>query len=69
MADHMWDHRKSEVKKSKAGKRLLLERLINYGVYRKDKKKIPLAAVKKNWNLLVLEPKRKKLFKRLIWGT
>lgn len=69
MSDHVWDYKSSILKKSKKGQLLLLERLINYGIYRKDKKKIPLNRVKKNWGMLSLEPKRKKLFRHLIWGA
>ena len=64
----IWDYNPKELQKTKSGKRLLLERLINYGVYRKDKKKIPLQKVKEEWNHLSLEPKRKRFLKRLIWG-
>lgn len=69
MNSHVWDYQSKVLTKSKRGRLLLLERLINYGVYMKGKKKIPLHEVKKNWNMLSLEPKRKKLLHRFIWGA
>jgi len=69
MSGHIWDYNSNTLKKSKHGQLLLLERLINYGIYLKSKKKIPLHTVKKNWDILSIEPKRKKLFHHLIWGT
>ncbi len=69
MNDNIWDYRSNTLKKSSRGQLFLLERLINYGIYLKGKKKIPLNKVKKNWNSLSIEPKRKKLFHHLIWGT
>lgn len=65
---HAWDYDLNKLKKSKWGKLLLLERQINYGMYISDKDKIKLSEVKKNWNKLNLEPKRKRLFELLIWG-
>ncbi len=69
MNDHIWDYNSRDLKKSKQGQLLILERMINYGIYPKDNKKIPLNIVKKNWNVLSIEPKRKKLLFRLIWGA
>jgi len=69
MNDHIWDYNRKDLRKSKRGQILLLERLINYGIYLKGKKKISLKKVKKNWNILSIDPKRKKLFHHLIWGT
>jgi hypothetical protein len=68
MNQSVWDYDQKKLKKSKSGKAKLLERLINFGIYKSDKQKISLASVKKNWNSLLLEPKRKKLLKLLIWG-
>lgn len=68
MAYHVWDYDIKELKKSKWGKLLLLERQINYGMYLQDKDKIKLSEVKKYWRELNLEPKRKRLFEFLIWG-
>ena len=65
---HSWDYDLNKLKKSQWGRLLLLERQINYGMYISDQDKIKLSQVKKNWNKLNLEPKRKKLFQLLIWG-
>lgn len=46
MSLHIWDYNTHDLKKSKSGRLLLLERLINFGIYRTDKKKIPLKMVK-----------------------
>lgn len=65
---HVWDYDEKELKKTEKGRIFLLERLINYGVYMGDKKKIDLNEVKKNWDKLHLDPDRKRLFQFLIWG-
>jgi len=65
---HLWDYDVKELKKSKRWRLLLLERQINYGVYRDDTEKINLRQVKENWNKLDIEPKRRKLLRLLIWG-
>lgn len=62
----VWDYDKEELKKSEAGRILLLERAINYG--RTSGEKIKLKEVKKYWNKLHLLPLRKRLFQLLIWG-
>lgn len=53
---------------SKLGKNLLtiwkLNQLINYGL---NGEKIDLKLVKKYWNKLTLDPKRKKFLALLIW--
>lgn len=64
----IWDYDEKELKKTKSGKRLILERMINNGVYLKDKQKIPLLEVKKNWHKLRIERKRRKFLQYLIWG-
>lgn len=64
----VWDYDVKKLKKSKAGRLLLLERMINYGLYRSDKEKISLTEVKRNWNRLSLGPSKKRLFEFLIWG-
>lgn len=61
----LWDYREKDLKKSASGRRLILERMINYGPGRR---KISLKEVKKNWNLLDIDPLRRRLFKLLIWG-
>lgn len=63
----VWDYDIKKLKKSKLGRLLLLERQINYGVYPSDKEKISLSQVKRNWQKLKIEPKRRRLFKLLIW--
>lgn len=62
----IWDYDINELKKSKSGRLLILERQINYGV--KGEEKISLSEVKKNWSKLHLDPLKKKLMKLLIWG-
>lgn len=64
---HVWDYDIKELKKSEYGRRLLLERQINYGIYLSDKEKIKLSEVKKNWNKLNIDPNRRRLLKLLIW--
>ncbi len=66
--DNIWDYDVNKLKKSEWGKKLILERQINYGIYRSSKKKISLKAVKKYWNQLEIEPKRRRFLKFLIWG-
>ena len=64
---NVWDYNVKDLKKSKRGRLLLLERQINYGVYSGDKDKIDLNSVKENWNVLNIEPKRRRLLRLLIW--
>lgn len=64
----LWDYNKKDLEKTKSGRLFLLERMINYGLYRSDKDKVKLSAVKKNWKKLKLTPPKKRLFKFLIWG-
>lgn len=63
----IWDYDVNKLKKTEAGRILILERQINYGVDKGEK--IKLSLVKKYWNKLQLDPLRKKLFKLLIWGN
>lgn len=62
----IWDYKKGELRKTKSGKILLLQRAINYGPEKGEK--ISLAQVKKYWNKLTLFPLRKRLLELLIWG-
>lgn len=62
---HIWDYDIEELKKTESGRRLILERMINYG---SEGEKISLSEVKKNWDKLELFPLRKRLFELLIWG-
>lgn len=64
---HVWDYDVEELKKTRSGRLLLLERQINFGIV--DGEKINIVEVKKNWHQLNLEPKRKRLFELLIWGS
>lgn len=61
----LWDYDIKDLKKSKRGKILILERLINYGP---DGKKIKLSDVKKYWDKLELFQLQKRLLELLIWG-
>jgi hypothetical protein len=65
---NIWDYDEKELKKTKSGKLLILERQINYGFARGDKEKIDLNEVKKNWDKLNLFPPQRRLMELLIWG-
>ena len=65
---NIWDYDIKELRKTRSGRLLILERMINYGVYESDKERISLSQVKKNWDQLDIEPDRKKLFELLIWN-
>ncbi|MFN4212389.1 MAG: hypothetical protein ACK4FL_00250 [Microgenomates group bacterium] len=65
---YFWDYDVSELKKTKEGRIKILERMINYGVYLKDKEKIPLSQVKKYWERLKIDPGRRNFLKFVIWG-
>jgi hypothetical protein len=62
----VWDYNKSELVKTKSGRILLLERMINFGP--EENEKISLSKAKKYWDKLNLFPKRKRLMELLIWG-
>lgn len=62
----IWDYDIDELKKTKSGRLLILERMINYGPDKGEK--IPLKEVKKNWDKLHLDPPNKRLMELLIWG-
>lgn len=64
----IWDYDINELKKTKSGRLLILERQINYGIYPSDKEKISLKEVKNHWEELNIEPLRRRLFELLIWG-
>lgn len=63
----IWDYDINELKKSKRGRLLILERMINYGV--DGKEKIPLKEVKKHWHELQIDPNRRRLLRLWIWGN
>lgn len=64
----IWDYDINELKKTESGRRLILERQIQYGVDWEHGEKIKLSEVKKNWNRLDIDPLSRRLFKLLIWG-
>lgn len=66
---HVWDYDESELKKTEKGRILMLERMINYGVYLKDKERLPLNLVKKYWNKLRIDVERRRFLKFVIWGN
>jgi hypothetical protein len=62
----LWDYDEIKLKKTKSGRLLILERMINCGPGKG--KKIKLQEVKKNWDTLHLYPNARKLMSLLIWG-
>ncbi|MBI4130235.1 hypothetical protein HY468_02890 [Candidatus Roizmanbacteria bacterium] len=62
----IWDFDIKKLRKTEEGRRIILQRQIDYGVDKYEK--IDLAEVKKNWDKLHWTPRRKKLFQLLIWG-
>ena len=61
----LWDYDRKELEKSKTGRLLILERMINYGP---GKEKIKLSEVKKYWDKLHLFKLQKRLLQLFIWG-
>ena len=55
----IWDYDIKELRRSKQGRLLILERQINYGVFGKEK--IILSEVKKNWKKLKTNMQEKRL--------
>lgn len=62
---YLWDYDYDELKKTEAGRIIILERMINYGPHGD---KIRLADVKKYWDKLDLYAGQKRLFELLLWG-
>jgi len=62
----MWDYDINKLRKTKYGRLLILERMLNYGP--DEGEKISLSQVKKYWSKLNLDPLKKQLFEMLIWG-
>lgn len=62
---HIWDYREKDLKKTAWGRRYILENMINMGPGRR---KISLKKVKKEWKFLHIDPRRRNLFRYLIWG-
>ena len=63
---YLWDYDKKTLQKSKQGRILLLERMINYGPEKGEK--IKLSEVKKYWGKLQLFTLQKRLLELFIWG-
>lgn len=61
----IWDYDINKLKKTKSGRLLILERMINYGPSKGEN--IDLSEVKKNWQNLHLDPLKKRLMELLIW--
>lgn len=64
----IWDYDIKKLRKSKWGRRVILERQIDGGIYPSSKEKISLKKVKQYWNELEIEPSRRAWLKLLIWG-
>lgn len=64
----IWDYDIKELKKTKSGRLLILERMVNYGP--DEGEKISLSEVKKNWKKLApnLFEYPRRLMELLIWG-
>lgn len=64
----IWDYDIKELRKTKSGRLLILERMINYGP--DEREKIDLKEVKKNWDKLApnLFENSRRLMELLIWG-
>jgi hypothetical protein len=62
---YLWDYDKKELEKTEQGRIFILERMINYGP---GDEKIKLADVKKYWDQLHLEHRKKRLMELLLWG-
>lgn len=64
----IWDYDINELKKTKSGRLLILERMINYGPSKGEK--ISLSQAKENWEKIKenLFPLQKQLLELLIWG-
>lgn len=61
----VWDYQESKLAKSRWGRKLLLEHLINFS---SPSRKIPLGEVKKRWKDLDIDRRKRSLLKLLIWG-
>lgn len=64
---YLWDYDEKQLKKTEAGRIMILERMINYGPTEKGDK-IKLKLVKKYWDKLDLYEAQKHLLELLIWG-
>ena len=64
----LWDYDEKELKKTRQGRIFLLERMINYGVFLRDKIKPRRRDIKKYWKKLSLEPSRRNFLRFVLWG-
>jgi hypothetical protein len=64
---HLWDYDQKKLKKSKEGKIKILERMINFGIYLSDKKKLPIKLIKKYWLKLKIDHGRRRFLKFILW--
>lgn len=64
---YLWDYDRKELEKTESGRIFILERMINYGPDKGEK--ISLSKVKKYWNKLNLDLRKKDLFRYLIWNN
>jgi len=62
----IWDYDINDLRKTESGRRLILERMINFGPDKGEKIKLNL--VKKYWNKLSLFRPQRRLLELLIWG-
>lgn len=62
----LWDYDKKKLQKTAQGRRLILERMINYGPGKREK--IKLSEVKRQWKQLQLNINPRKIMELLIWG-
>ncbi len=64
----MWDYDENKLKKTESGRVKILERMINFGIYLKNKEKLPISDIKKYWNILKIDSDKKKFLKYIIWA-
>jgi len=64
---HLWDYDQKKLEKSKEGKIKIIERMINFGIYPSDKKKLPVKLIKKYWSKLKIDPSRRKFLNFILW--
>lgn len=64
----LWDYDEKKLKKTATGRRFILERMINYGVYLHDKIKPKRRDIKRHWKTLTIDSDRKHYLRFLLWG-
>jgi hypothetical protein len=62
----LWDYDRKKLQKTARGRKLILERMINYGPGKGEK--IKLSEVKKYWSSLRLNTNPRRLMELLLWG-